>query len=226
MYSRVQQRSRGMTQRDTRGLDPRIVRSQAAIVPAAARHFLNHGYALANVDEIAAEAGVSKRTIYNLFESKDRLFRAVLDDLFATAESYATRVVGSISRLNLEETLAQAAVELAEIVSSEGVLRLRRLMIGEAQRLPELAAEYWARAPGRTLAALADRFAELAALGLLEIDDSRRAADHFAYLTIGASLDRALFHARQSPEPEELHAVARAGVNAFLRAYGARSPND
>src|ERR1700689_5593518 len=53
-----------------------------AIAAAALRLFLRDGYERTRVDAIAAEAGVSKRTIYNRYGDKENLFRSVLHDTF------------------------------------------------------------------------------------------------------------------------------------------------
>jgi hypothetical protein len=57
---------------------------------------------------------------------------------------------------------------------------------------PDLAAQYFDRAPGKVLETLADRFAQLGQADLLSIDDLRRAAAQFAYLVAGEPLDRVL----------------------------------
>src|SRR5690606_10512871 len=77
-------------------LDPRVERSRAAIVAAAMEHFLRDGYVGANVDEIAAEARVSKRTIYNVFGGKEQLFREILADALATAERFSRDVSSAL----------------------------------------------------------------------------------------------------------------------------------
>ena len=48
------------------------------------RLFLRDGYERTSVDAIAAEAGVSKRTIYNRYGDKENLFLSVLKEAFAT----------------------------------------------------------------------------------------------------------------------------------------------
>lgn len=76
------------------------------------------------MDEIAEAAGVSKRTIYNLYEGKEKLFRAALDDAFSTAEAYAAEVIEPLDAENLEEEMKRAAAELARIVTSPQIMRL------------------------------------------------------------------------------------------------------
>ena len=200
-------------------LDPRVARSRALIEEAATNHFLASGYLAASLDEVARSAGVSKRTIYNLYGEKERLFRAVAGRSLEIAERYAAGVASELGEADdVHAALRAAAVQLAEAVLDGRVLPLRRLLIGEASRFPELARDYYQRAPGRVLAAFAEAFRSLYERGLLAVDDPAVAAEHFAFLIMGATLDRALFGS-EPPSEDLVRARALAGVEAFVRAY-------
>lgn len=208
-------------------LDPRVARSRAVIIAAATEQFLANGYLAANVDEIASEARVSKRTIYNIFGGKEQLFREILSGSLATAERFSEEVSATLAETDDVETeLTDVAVRLAhEVLGGGRVVRLRRLLIGEAARFPELAREYYDRAPGRVMATLAEGLAEFHRRGLLRVDDPRVASEHLAFLVLGASLDRALFVTDADLlSPIEIERRALVGVATFLRAY--RPPAD
>jgi TetR/AcrR family transcriptional repressor of mexJK operon len=103
-------------------------------------------------------------------------------------------------------------------------VQLRRLVIGEANRVPELAQLYYDQAPARTLAAFADCFAALHDRGALHAAEPAIAAEHFAFLIVGRSIDQALFYGG----PQVLASVdvdrnVRAGVQVFLAAYQPRA---
>lgn len=216
----AQPRSTGRT--DEAALDPRVVRSRAAIVTAALEHFLRNGYLGANVDDIAAAARVSKRTVYNIFGGKEQLFREIMADAFAVAEQFANDLTRTLADTDdVAAELRAIAGGLLRAVLSDRVLRLRRLLIGEAERFPELAREYYERAPGRVMGALTEAMDQLGRRGLLTIDDPRLAAEHFAYLVLGAPLDRALLVSAEHVPPE-VEEQALAGVDVFLRAYAPR----
>jgi TetR/AcrR family transcriptional repressor of mexJK operon len=185
--------------------------------------FLADGYE-ADLDEIAQDAGVSKKTIYNVIGSKERLFRETLPSTLSAAERLTAEIGAALTDAeHVEDALRKVAVRLAEVVISEPIVNLRRLLIGVADRFPALVQDYYERAPGRSLATLADAFAQLDRRGLLEIDDPGLAAEHFAYLAIGASLDRALFGIGPDPSAGgEPSARAIRGADAFYRAYGRR----
>jgi TetR/AcrR family transcriptional regulator, mexJK operon transcriptional repressor len=200
--------------------DPRVVRSRVVILAAASEHFVAHGYVGANVDLIAEEAGVSKRTVYNVFGGKEQLFRAVLGEAIDIAERFSRQMSDELAvGVDLAAGLRAIGVRLARVLGGR-VVALRRLLIAESRRFPEIAREYYERAPGLVMTTLATRLAALAEQGRLHVADPMMAAEHFAFLVMGAPLDRALLGLGTDRPPDELDAVALAGVAAFLRAYG------
>jgi AcrR family transcriptional regulator len=56
---------------------------QASILTAAAAAFAHAGYAATSMEDVAAEAGVTKLILYRHFESKEDLYRAVLERVSA-----------------------------------------------------------------------------------------------------------------------------------------------
>lgn len=58
-------------------------RKREAIIQAAISEFRSHGFEITSMDKIAATAGVSKRTVYNHFPSKEELFAEILNQLWA-----------------------------------------------------------------------------------------------------------------------------------------------
>ena len=199
--------------------DPRPARSRELILDAAVGFFARHGFLAANMDELAAEAGVAKRTVYNLFGSKDELFRAVVHRTTGIAERFvAEQVSAPVGVAPLDEEMREFAVAHARSVLTPRVVAVRRLLIGESTRFPDLAAEYFERVPRAVIRAVAERLRRYRDAGLLAMPDPETAAEHFAYLVLGASLDRALFDPRPIPD-EELQRPARAGAEVFLRAY-------
>jgi hypothetical protein len=101
------------------------------------------------------------------------------------------------------------------------VLQLRRLIIGEAARLPDLARTYYERGPERFVAALAGCFGRLAERGLLRVGDPALAAGQFAFLVLGRALDKSLFCGDTGVfRPAELTALADSAAGVFLAAYG------
>jgi len=205
-----------------RAEDPRVVRSRAAVVDAARTLFLRQGYAGTTMEQIAAAARLTKRTVYNNYGDKDALFRHVVADVLAYAEAFARGLheefTAGVTAANLRATLDDLARRLALGIVRPEVIALRRLLIGEARAFPRLGAEYFDRAPGQVLDALASRFAQLDRRRLLRIDNPRRAAAHFAYLVAGEPLDRAMLVGTVPPKAAII-AGARDGVETFVARY-------
>lgn len=125
---------------------------------------------------------------------------------------------------NVDADLRDLARRQLAIVMQPRVLRLRRLVIGEAGRFPELGRTFYERGPERTIAALATAFGRLAERGVLKLDDPRLAAAHFNWLVMSIPLNQAMLSGDDNPAaPADLDRYADAGARAFLAAYGAGS---
>lgn len=201
-----------------------MVRSRAAVVEAARTLFLEKGYDGTTVEEIASLAGVARRTVYNNYTDKEALFLEIVSEVIGDAEAFARgldeEVGGAVAADDLRTVLHELGHRLALAILRPEVIALRRLLIGEARAFPDLAHEYFERAPGTVMAALASRFERWAGDGLLRAEDQGRAAEHFAYLVAGAPLDRAVLTGTV-PDRDELVTTAREGVETFLARYGA-----
>jgi len=196
--------------------------SSGAIREAAASLFLEKGYQGTSMDDVAAAAQVSKQTIYTHFANKEALFAdLVLGNVERVEEFVATMERTLTEAADIETGLRRVARLYVGLVTRPEVLRLRRLVLGEVGRFPDLARSYYERVPGRVLDALAEIFKRLADEGRLRLDDPSLAAQHFAWLTLGVPLDRGMFYPIEKPVPEaELDRVADAATRVFLAAYG------
>jgi AcrR family transcriptional regulator len=199
----------------------RSARKRRAILQAATAAFLRRGYLGTSMDEIAALAGVSKQTVYKHFADKERLFGQIV---VATVDEIADP--NCDEALNLQDTgdvegdLRDFARRQLRAVMQPRLLQLRRLVIGEAGRFPQLGRLFYERGPGRTIDALAAMFERLASRGVLELDDARLAAAHFNWLVMSIPLNQAMLLGDDEPAtPAELDRYADAGVRAFLAAH-------
>jgi len=201
--------------------DPRVARSCAAAIEAGRTLFLRDGYAGTTMEEIAALAGLSKRTLYNNYADKRALFTETVGEVIAYAERFAQGLedeLEEITAAGLPDALHDLGERLALAILRPEVIALRQLLIGAAGAFPELPEEYFERAPGRVMAALASRFERLDRAGLLRTTDPRRAAEQFAYLVVGAPLDRAVLVGTIPAEAQTV-AGAHEGVETFLARY-------
>jgi TetR/AcrR family transcriptional regulator, mexJK operon transcriptional repressor len=201
--------------------ETRSARKRRAILDAAATLFLRSGYRGTSMDEIAVLAAVSKRTVYQHFADKESLFSEIV---VATVSEISDPVYDEVLKLedsgDVEADLRGLARRLLGRVMQPRILQLRRLVIGEAGRFPELGRTFYEQGPGRTITALATVFERLGERGLLQLDDPSLAAAHFNWLVMSVPLNRAMFLGEDHPPARaELNGHADAGVRAFLAAY-------
>jgi TetR/AcrR family transcriptional repressor of mexJK operon len=201
--------------------ESRSARKRGAILEAARTLFLRNGYRGTSMDEIAALAGVSKQTVYKHFADKQSLFSEIV---VSTVEDVAEPIHGEVLRLqdsgDVEADLRGLARQLVGMVMQPRILQLRRLVIGEAGRFPELGRTFYEQGPGRTITALATVFERLADRGVLQPGDPLLAATHFNWLVMSTPLNRAMLLGEDEPPASaELNQYADAGVRAFLAAY-------
>ena len=202
----------------------RRLASGGAIREAAASLFLAKGYQATSMDDIAAAAQVSKQTIYTHFANKERLFADLVLGNAERVEDFIATLSPALERAgdDLAPALTRVARSYLGTVMRPEVLRLRRLVLGEASRFPELARAYYERVPGRVIEALAELFGRLAGAGRLRIDDPLIAAQQFAWLTLGPAVDRGMFYPIDEISPDgELDRAAAAAVKTFLASYSA-----
>jgi TetR/AcrR family transcriptional repressor of mexJK operon len=195
--------------------------SGPAILEAATTLFLRNGYLGTSVDDIAALAHVSKQTVYTHFADKEQLFAELIRGNITRVNTFIESVTSGLGETNaLEADLRTFARRHVRAVVLPEAVQLRRLVIGEAGRFPDLAREYYERVPQRVVAALAVQLARLAERGLLRIADPPTAANHLAWLILGPPLDAAMFGADgTSGAVDALDRSADMAVNVFLAAY-------
>jgi AcrR family transcriptional regulator len=206
-----------------RPAETRSARKQTSILDAATAAFLEHGYVGTSMDHVAARAGVSKPTVYNHFANKEELFTEIV---LRTIDEVGRPFHDSIATLedtdDLEAALGGLARKLVAILQQPLLLQVRRLVIGEVARFPELGRIYFERGAGRTIDTLAVEFARLAERGRLELSDPRLAAEQFNWMVLSIPLNEAMFAPDVSFDADELDAYADEAVRLFLAAYRPR----
>ena len=220
---RVATQGAGNVASDDAGDQRRTARKRRAILDAAQTAFLARGFAGTTMDEIAALAAVSKQTVYKQFTDKRSLFAAIVTGEIADAESLTHDMVGPLATTDdLERDLRRFARHHATDVTQPHLLRLRRIVIAEAERFPDLARTWYAEGPGRARSTLAEQLRVLTHRGLLVVDDPLLAAELLNWLIVGSALNHALFHPDVSLTRRELQRHADEAVRVFLAAYGTR----
>jgi TetR/AcrR family transcriptional repressor of mexJK operon len=196
---------------------PRDMEKRAAILAASERLFLALGFERSSMDAIAAEAGVSKITVYSHFEDKDSLFREVVKNKCERQLPPEIFVINA--RAPLRQQLTQIGRAFYGLVMSDDAIALHRLMT--AQQEPKLAQLFWEEGPKRAKAMFAEFLRAEVEAGALEIDDFYRAAGHFFCLLKGEPFMRITYGCGEVSESDALAHIDNV-VDFFIRAYTPR----
>jgi TetR/AcrR family transcriptional regulator, mexJK operon transcriptional repressor len=197
------------------------------ILDATLQLYLEKGYAGTNTDEVAAHSSVSKRTIYHHFADKDELVREALKLLIAAAEEQGAESFDVLAESNdLDSDLRRFARQHIFDVIQPDVMQVRRRIISEVERFPEIARAWYEAAPNRAKKKLAACFERLCDRGLLRIADTEIAAEQFNWLILSIPMNRAMFDADTIEDTSRHADYADAAVDVFLAAYGARQSPD
>ena len=191
----------------------------AAILEAAKRLFTAHGFDGVSMDQIAAEAGVSKLTVYSHYGDKENLFAAAVrayceqqlpDSLFAARPETA-----------LAERLLQIAQAFYAMVSAPQAIAGHRVLCTPQMSESNLPRMFWEAGPMRIQASFAELLRRRMARGELAIDDVPRAAAQFFSLLKGEPHARLVLGCG-APDKDEAADHVAATVDLFLRAYAPR----
>lgn len=190
-----------------------------AILETAAQHFFLHGYAATAIEQVAADAGVSKVTIYNQFGDKRGLFSA-------SVECECQKIRGHFS---LDEAahgdLAQRLCAIGEgfvaFILRPEMLQFELRIAAETEQDPSLALAFLEAGPWRVKEAFAALLAQEIEAGELAIPDPMLAAEQFFSLCKGMGDLERRFGVEIAPETCTLR--IRGAVEVFLAAYGTDS---
>ena len=162
------------------------------LILAATRVFLRDGYGAASVDKVAAEAGVSTRTIYERFKNKADLLGAVCGRL-VERDMATVLAADELDRLEPRQALTVIGEAVTGRACNPDSTALFRILATEAQRLPELAAKMRGSAKARVNDAIAEYFRGQIRRGSLDLADPDRAAVLFMQMLCAELHERLLF---------------------------------
>lgn len=173
------------------------------------------------MEGIAAQAGVSKLTVYSHFRSKDELFR---ETVFAKCGDYWPEILFDVNaRLPLRERLRLIGRGFLDLVNSEDVISMYRLMAAQAGASSRFGRLFWEFGPERTLTRFAQVLESAHEAGELHVPQARMAASHFFVLLKGEHHIKSLVGAAPPLEGGRRQAHVEEVVDLFLRAYASSS---
>ncbi|MTI43300.1 TetR family transcriptional regulator [Roseibium hamelinense] len=184
------------------------------IVEAAIAEFQEKGFAGASMDRISERANVSKRTVYNHFDNKEVLFRAInqclADQLNAALE------IDWDPALPIRDALIRLGWAEGDLMISPCFMNLARMIMSETIRDPDLAADMNARMT--KLEVFAEFMKRANDEGKLDIPDPALAAEQF----LGLIKSRAFYpniYANRVPDRNEMDRIITESVDMMLARY-------
>jgi len=192
------------------------------VLEAARRHFYEHGFERASLDAIAAEAGVSKMTVYSHFGSKEGLFEAVIGQ--RTSGVVADRAGAPVPDvLHPEQALKTVAAQFVRLARDPDTLGQFRTMYAAASTQPEACAAFYRQGAERLVGELAQYLRAAHAAGSLNVPNPRMAADLFLAMFLGEAHIRGLLKLAPAAPRDDLRLI-REAVRVFMAAYGPVGP--
>jgi TetR/AcrR family transcriptional regulator, mexJK operon transcriptional repressor len=202
----------------------RSARRRQMILEAATEVFVRNGYLGATTDQVAAAASVSKQTVYKQFGDKQHLFAEVIGVTTAgVVDRLAAAVASTLGDArDVRTALRDLAGGFLRGLLQPDVLRLRRLVIAEADRFPEIGRAWFEQGFDRALVILGEALQALADRGLLhDLGDPTLAAYQFAGLVMYQPMNQLMFAGTgELPPGDTLDRVADSAVEVFLARYG------
>ena len=187
------------------------VTSRDAIVGAAERLFLKRGFGGVSMDELAEDAGVARRTLYNQFASKEDILREML--LRVSARIGNVLPPGIETQGDAEDVLHLIARAVLSFQAPDEYVGLLRMTVADSRQFPWITTAFESvRKP--YLERFARYLSHLTSLGALDCPDPLLAAQQFLGLLNGPTLWPRIFN----PESElaSLDTVVKETVQISL----------
>jgi AcrR family transcriptional regulator len=188
------------------------------VMEGARTVFLSQGFDGASMNDIARAGGVSKGTLYVYFDSKERLFEALIRE---ARKEQAERLVFPGDPGDARELLGGFGRRLIEMMTRPETIAYVRIVIAATAKFPQLGRAFYEAGPCHGIRNLAAQLVKLHDGGALEIEDAELAAQHFIDLCKSGVFNRVLFGVNETVDPREIEVAVDAAVEVFMRAYGA-----
>jgi TetR/AcrR family transcriptional repressor of mexJK operon len=196
---------------------PKDPAKRRAILDAAKTLFLSHGYANTSMDAVAAEAGVSKLTVYSHFNDKETLFSSAV---MAKCEEQLPPLFFELpAGIPVENVLLNIARGFHQLINSDESVNLHRLMMALGTQDPKLSQIFFEAGPERMVQGMERLLKRIDETGALSIDLPRNAAEHFFCLIKGAGNFRLLYCCGEPLSEEAAKSHVQEVVGLFMRAY-------
>lgn len=184
------------------------------MVSAARKLFLEAGYGATSMDKIAAEAGVSKRTVYSHFQNKENLFAAIMGDMCDLIGGENPNEPIPVEAP--EQILKHLGLHIIESVLEPEALDVFRVVLAESHVFPELGQAFWKAGPDVMKGFLVEYLLELDRRKVLKIKNAELSAYQFMGMIKWPYHMRVLFGAGETPTKKEINESLDLAVSTFV----------
>lgn len=197
---------------------PKLTRSERKkqdVLQAAIQEFRLFGFAGASMDRIAEQAGVSKRTVYNHFASKEQLFELATTELWRSSKSAAS--IAFDASLPAEQQLLTICRQCLAVYEQEDFIELARVVMAEYIRSPEKAQAAMQRMESQE-GGLELWLAQAQQHNVMAIPDIKLAATQFWGMFKAFAFWPRVFNLSTDTKVDE--AVILSSIQIFVNFYG------
>src|SRR5690349_16489813 len=184
------------------------------VIAAALQEFLAYGYAGASMAAVAERAGVSTKTLYRLIPTKADLFRSVVSD--RTSRFMLDIDAEALDALPLDKALERMLAAFGTLALDQEAIAMQRLVLGESDRFPELAASFYELAIRRTSEAMQGWLRRQCDRSLIAIEDLPAATGILRGMMIMEPQRAVMLGQRRAPDADEVETRARHCARIFL----------
>lgn len=189
-------------------------RKRAAIVGAAAAEFQSRGYFSTSMNAIAAAADVSKRTLYNHFDSKEALFDAIIERLIQSAEELP--VCTFDPDRDLREQLIELATVEVKFMASSSVRALARAGLSRVLAEPKVGKQIDHRRFHKRVESWLE---DARKAGSLNHTDTQFATKQFVGLLTSFAFWPTIVNGESPPTRKKRQRIVESTVDMFLGFY-------
>jgi AcrR family transcriptional regulator len=194
----------------------RRLSSRDVIVDAATRLFLERGFGAVSMDDLAAAAGVARRTLYNQFASKEEIFREMLQKVSGQLEHAFPPGLETMG--DAETVLRLVARTILELHKNPGYIGFLRMVMADSRQFPWIAEEFAAVMDPQT-ERLARLLSHLTSMGVLNCRNPKLATHQFMGALNDLSLWPMMLGRERTPTPDD--ELVEETVRMFLTHYRA-----
>lgn len=145
-----------------------------AFLDAALDEFFEKGFAATRMDDVAQRAGLTKGTLYLYFESKEALFKSLIEQLAAPNLEQIELIAASAP--SFSEAMERLAAFAPILIRQSDMPRLMKVLIGDSHNFPEIIKAYREEVLGRLISIIAGVLSQAKASGEIDFENAELAA--------------------------------------------------